>query len=100
MRGFRMGALVAILSLALGIGWAVGRLLVPIALERETPGLIWLGAIAFLVVSAVAGAAAYRLRADSVDWRRILAEQRLWESGKLGRLWLRRRRRIADRLDP
>jgi hypothetical protein len=95
-----MGVLVAILSLALGIGWAVGRLLVPIALERETPGLIWLGAIAFLVVSAVAGAAAYRLRADSVDWRRILAEQRLWESGKLGRLWLRRRRRIADRLDP
>jgi hypothetical protein len=100
MRGFRMGAVVAIVLMALGTGWVVGKLLVPIALERETPGMIWLGAVAFLVVSAAAGAAAYRLRADPVDWRRILAEQRLWESGKLGRLWLRRRRRIADRLDP
>jgi hypothetical protein len=31
-----------------------------------------------------------------VDWERIEAEQRLWESGPLGRKWLRVRRRIYD----
>ena len=31
-----------------------------------------------------------------VDWDRIEAEQRLWESGPLGRKWLRVRRRILD----
>ena len=32
-----------------------------------------------------------------VDWDRIEAEQRLWESGPLGRRWLRVRRRIYRR---
>lgn len=32
-----------------------------------------------------------------VDWERIEAEQRLWESGPLGRRWLRVRRRIYKR---
>lgn len=32
-----------------------------------------------------------------VDWRRIRAEQRLWESGPLGRRWLRVRKRIYNR---
>jgi hypothetical protein len=32
-----------------------------------------------------------------VDWARIEREQRLWESGPLGRRWLRIRRRAADR---
>jgi hypothetical protein len=32
-----------------------------------------------------------------VDWRRIRVEQRLWESGPLGRRWLRMRRRIYKR---
>lgn len=32
-----------------------------------------------------------------VDWRRIEAEQQLWESGPLGRNWLRVRRRISNR---
>ena len=31
-----------------------------------------------------------------VDWERIQAEQKLWESGPLGRRWLRVRRRIYD----
>jgi hypothetical protein len=30
----------------------------------------------------------------TVDWDRIEAEQRLWESGPLGRRWLRVRRRL------
>lgn len=32
-----------------------------------------------------------------VDWDRIEAEQRLWESGPLGRKWLRVRKRIYRR---
>lgn len=32
-----------------------------------------------------------------VDWQRIQAEQRLWESGPLGRRWLKTRRRIYRR---
>lgn len=32
-----------------------------------------------------------------VDWERIEAEQRLWESGPLGRRWLKARRRIYRR---
>jgi hypothetical protein len=32
-----------------------------------------------------------------IDWERIEAEQRLWESGPLGRRWLRMRRRLYKR---
>jgi hypothetical protein len=35
-----------------------------------------------------------------IDWSRIEAEQRLWESGPLGRKWLRMRRRIENRWKP
>ncbi len=35
------------------------------------------------------------LSARRVDWKRIYAEQRLWESGPLGRAWLRIRQRLA-----
>jgi hypothetical protein len=31
-----------------------------------------------------------------VDWNRIEAEQRLWESGPLGRKWLRVRQRLSQ----
>jgi hypothetical protein len=30
-----------------------------------------------------------------IDWDRIMTEQRLWESGSLGRAWLRIRQRGA-----
>lgn len=30
-----------------------------------------------------------------VDWTRVRAEQRLWESGPLGRTWLRVRQRLG-----
>ena len=33
-----------------------------------------------------------------VDWDRIHTEQRLWESGPLGRKWLKIRQRMQDRL--
>jgi hypothetical protein len=46
------------------------------------------GAAVCLTVAAV------RLQ-RRVDWDRIMAEQRLWESGALGRAWLRIRQRGA-----
>jgi hypothetical protein len=42
------------------------------------------------------GVGAWRLR-RRVDWRRVEAEQRLWESGPLGRAWLRIRQAILGR---
>jgi len=36
------------------------------------------------------------LRPRRVDWDRVRAEQRLWESGPLGRRWLRIRQRLED----
>ena len=33
-----------------------------------------------------------------VDWDRIHTEQRLWESGPLGRRWLKIRQRMHDRM--
>jgi hypothetical protein len=35
-------------------------------------------------------------RPRRVDWKRIRTEQRLWESGPLGRRWLKIRQRLED----
>jgi hypothetical protein len=51
------------------------------------PGLALLG-----LSVATLGLAAWRLH-TRIDFDRIMDEQRLWESGPLGRLWLRIRRR-------
>lgn len=37
-------------------------------------------------------------RPRRVDWNRIRTEQRLWESGPLGRTWLKIRQRMHDRM--
>lgn len=46
-----------------------------------------------------ASLAGLRLARKGVDWERIRCEQRLWESGPLGRAWLRERQRLLDRAD-
>lgn len=62
---------------------------------RETrstaAGIVFLfGAVACL------GVGAWRMR-NRPDWNRIRAEQRLWESGLLGRVWLRIRQALPGR---
>jgi hypothetical protein len=49
-----------------------------------------------MFLSAVAFVASIWLPRRRVDWERIEAEQRLWESGPLGRRWLRVRKRLDD----
>lgn len=50
----------------------------------------WLALIAAALCFAVAAA----LRLRRVDWRRVETEQRRWESGPLGRAWLKIRQRL------
>lgn len=49
------------------------------------------------VIAAILFALAIWLPRRRIDWDRIQAEQRLWESGPLGRKWLRVRRRMYRR---
>jgi hypothetical protein len=67
-----------------------------LALDRQRPALLWAAVLVFLA-AGTAFAAAVWLRGQRPDWRRIHAEQRLWESGPLGRAWLRIRQRLSDR---
>ena len=65
-------------------------------------GIAWSSdGLALVGVAGLAGAAvtfavgAWRLRSRA-DWQRIEAEQRLWESGPLGRAWLRIRQLLGS----
>jgi hypothetical protein len=66
------------------------------ALEIGSPWLARGAALGMLVSAALFAAAGLRA-ARRVDWHRVRVEQRLWESGPLGRQWLRIRQRL-DRL--
>lgn len=57
---------------------------------RESTPLLALTMTCLVGAVICFAAVAYRL-IFRVDWDRIQAEQRLWESGPLGRLWLRLR---------
>jgi hypothetical protein len=54
------------------------------------------GIVILFAAVACLGIGAWRMR-NRPDWSRIQAEQRLWESGPLGRLWLRIRRALLGR---
>ena len=58
-------------------------------------------ALAIVAMIGMAIAAVFFLlslvRPRRVDWKRIHTEQRLWESGPLGRRWLKIRQRMQDR---
>ena len=66
------------------------------SLERGSE-ILALGGAVGNVVAGVLFLLAVWLPRRKVDWERIQAEQRLWESGPLGRRWLRTRRRIYKR---
>lgn len=79
--------------------WA-GELLLA-AHPEELRGLMLKLALGLLLIAtavgAVAGWVVWRFHSRRVDWDRIMTEQRLWESGPLGRAWLRARQRILGR---
>jgi hypothetical protein len=65
------------------------------SLEFRSRALAIAGA-AGMAIAGILFVASIFIRPRRVDWRRIQAEQRLWESGPLGRSWLRIRRRLSD----
>lgn len=45
-------------------------------------------ALASLLIAGVVGWAVWQILSRRVDWGRVQVEQRLWESGPLGKIWL------------
>ncbi|MFG1691581.1 hypothetical protein ACGF5M_05465 [Gemmatimonadota bacterium] len=79
--------LLAGLTLFVAGTWAAFRFI-----AGET-SLRWVMFTAIGLSVVLLGLASWRLH-RGVDFDRIAAEQRLWESGPLGRLWLRVRRAL------
>ncbi len=88
----------ALLYLALAVFLASS---VAIILSLENQSRMWavIGAIGNLIAGVLFVLCIWLPR-RKVDWSRIQAEQRLWESGPLGRKWLQIRRRIDNRWKP
>jgi len=83
-----------ILYLALLV-FLLSSLAVLSALEARSRGMAVAGAVG-MGIAGVLFVASMFVRPRRVDWRRIQAEQRLWESGPLGRSWLRVRQRLSN----
>lgn len=73
----------------------LGAMLTLVALERGSQLLAAL-AVVVMIGSMILFILSIWGPRRRVDWDRIEAEQRLWESGPLGRSWLRVRRRLSD----
>jgi len=67
-----------------------------VALARASHSLVSLGLVGIVAGVVCLGIGSWRVH-SRVDWRRIQAEQRLWESGPLGRTWLRIRSALFGR---
>lgn len=83
------------LLLAALAAFFVGGALTLVALEQASRVLAAV-AIAAMVLSMVLFVLSIWRPRRKVDWDRIEVEQRLWESGPMGRSWLRIRRRLYD----
>jgi hypothetical protein len=74
------------------LGSAVAILL---SLEQQSQLLALIGAFGNIIAGVLFVLSLWFPR-RKVDWERIEVEQRLWESGPLGRSWLRLRRRLYN----
>lgn len=71
----------------------IGGVAAWLAITRRSGSLATAGAAALLLAGGCLAVGAWRA-AHGIDWNRVSAEQRLWESGPLGRAWLRIRRKL------
>jgi len=85
--GFLYAALVVFLASAIAI---------MMSLENNNQTLAMVGGFGNVVAGVLFVLSIWRPR-KKIDWDRIEAEQRLWESGPLGRRWLKARRRLYNR---
>lgn len=82
--------------------WVIGGALLFLAgagvalvgIERGSSELALWSLVGFIGAFACFMAAGWR-SVRRVDWDRVEAEQRLWESGRLGRAWLAIRKRLS-----
>lgn len=82
-----------ILSVAVALLIAAGALVL-VAVEIDSRLLAILAMVAMGLAGVFFLLSLWRPR--RVDWKRVRTEQRLWESGPLGRRWLRIRQRLGD----
>src|SRR5690606_39085025 len=82
-----------ILSVAVALLIAAGALVL-VAVEIDSRLLAILAMVAMGLAGIFFLLSLWRPR--RVDWKRVRTEQRLWESGPLGRRWLRIRQRLGD----
>lgn len=66
------------------------------ALTQGSGHLVAIGLVGLVGAVICLGIGSWRVY-SRVDWERIEAEQRLWESGPLGRTWLRIRTVLSGR---
>lgn len=76
--------------------FVAGAVIVLLAIMRATDSLVAIGVAGMLGALVCLGIGGWRVH-TRVDWRRVEAEQRLWESGPLGRTWLKIRRVLSGR---
>lgn len=76
--------------------FVAGAAVVVSSLGREAGGLLPIGLGTIVAAVLCFGIGAWRIH-TRVDWQRVEAEQRLWESGVLGRTWLRIRQALLRR---
>lgn len=67
-----------------------------VSLENGSRPFAWMGGFGNMIACILFVLSVWSPR-RKVDWERIEAEQRLWESGPLGRRWLRVRKRLYRR---
>lgn len=82
-----------ILAVAVGLLIVSGAVAL-LAVELDSRGLSILAMMVMAVSALFFLASLWRPR--RVDWNRVRTEQRLWESGPLGRKWLKIRQRLED----
>lgn len=83
------------LLLAALVAFFVGGALSLIALEQASRVIAAIAILTMLLSMVLFLLSIWGPR-RKVDWDRIEVEQRLWESGPIGRSWLRVRRRLYD----
>jgi protein-S-isoprenylcysteine O-methyltransferase Ste14 len=84
-----------VMLLAAAVIFLVSNVAILKSLETGSRGLAISGGVGNAIAAVLFISCAW-IQHRKVDWERIEREQKLWESGPLGRKWLRMRRRTPD----
>lgn len=76
--------------------FVAGAAVILVSSSQGRDNLVVIGLVGIAGSVVCFGIGAWRIH-RRVDWRRVEAEQRLWESGVLGRAWLKVRQALLGR---